>query len=267
MAEIDNPARVFFGTELRRKRDESRLTGKELADTLGCTPQWISTMESGRKISEQSAHDLDTFFKLDGHFHRLWKLAKDIELQTVLPPGFSEYEAQEKRATSYRIFCALLVNGLFQTKDYARSVLGALEGSSTSDLIEKRIERQAILTRDAPPRTWLALDEGVLHRIVGSPEIMREQLQSLIDTSERPNTMLQVVPNRVGYHAGLGGSFTILGFDDDPDIAYTESAGEGLLIERPARVKDKVVRWDLLRGYALPVEESRAMIRTVMESL
>jgi hypothetical protein len=73
--------------------------------------------------------------------------------------------------------------------------------------------------------------------------------------------------NDAGYHAGLGGEFTILGFDDRPDLAYTESAGEGVLIDRAARVRDKVVRWDLLRGYALPVEESRALIRTVMENL
>lgn len=263
----ENRARIFIGAEIRRKREEAKITGKELADTLGCTPQWISTMESGRKVSEQSAHDLDTYFKMGGFFHRLWKLANDTEAQVIFPPGFPEYAEREKKAESFRIFCALLINGLFQTEDYARSVLGAIEGVSTQDLITKRMERQAILTRENPPRTWLAIDEGALRRVIGSREIMRDQLQSLLVTSERPNTMLQVVPDSVGYHAGLGGSFTILGFDDGPDIAYTESAGEGLLIDRPARVKDKVVRWDLLRGYALPVEESRAMIRTAMESL
>ncbi|MFI0355555.1 helix-turn-helix domain-containing protein [Actinomadura sp. 9N407] len=267
MSENSNPARVFFGTELRRKRKEAGLTSKQLADALGCTPQWVSTMESGRKISEQSAHDLDTYFKTDGLFHRLWELSHDIELNTALPPGFPEYAEREKKATSYRIYCALLVNGLFQTEDYARSVLGAIEGAGTPDLVKSRIERQSILTRDNAPRSWLVLDENVLRRIIGSPDIMREQLRSLLFASEHQNTMVQIVPNSVGYHAGLGGSFTILSFDDEPDIAYTESAGEGLLIQRPARVRDKVVRWDLLRGHALPIEDSRAMIRTLMESL
>ncbi|SPT60367.1 helix-turn-helix domain-containing protein [Actinomadura madurae] len=263
----ENRARIFFGTELRRMRERAGLTGRELADALGCTPQWISTMESGRKVSEQSAEDLDTYFKTDGHFHRHWKLIKEIEVQFILPPGFPEYLDYERRATSYRIFCALLVNGLFQTEDYTRSILTMSDGINISELTAKRMERQEVLTRENPPHTWIVLDEAVLRRTVGSADIMREQLNSLLHASERVNTMVQVVPNRVGYHAGLGGSFTILSFDDTPDLAYTESAGEGLLIERPARVRDKVVRWDLLRGHALPIEESRAMIRTVMEGL
>ncbi|MFC4054314.1 helix-turn-helix domain-containing protein [Actinomadura syzygii] len=263
----ENRARVFFGGELRRMRDKAGLTGKQLADALGCTPQWISMMESGRKLSEQSAHDLDTFFQTDGTFHRHWKLASEIEVQFILPPGFPEYLEYEKEATSYRIFSALLINGLFQTEDYTRSILLASDGSNVAELTAKRMERQAVLTRENPPHTWLVLDETVLRRIVGSPAIMREQLNYLLTASERINTMIQVVPNGSGYHAGLGGEFTILGFEDRVDLAYTESAGEGLLIERAARVRDKVVRWDLLRGYALPVEESRALIRTVMESL
>ncbi|MFI0483113.1 helix-turn-helix domain-containing protein [Actinomadura sp. 9N215] len=263
----DNRARIFFGNELRRMRDGAGLTGKELADALGCTPQWISTMESGRKVSEQSAHDLDTYFKTDGHYHRLWKLAKEIEIQFVLPPGFPEYLEYEKKASSYRVFCALLVNGLFQTEEYAGAVLTNTDGANATEFTAKRMDRQAVLTRDNPPHAWLVLDESVLRRTVGSPDIMREQLNYLLAASERINTMIQVIPNNTGYHAGLGGSFTILSFDDEADLAYTESAGEGLLIEKPARIRHKVVTWDLIRGYTLPVEESRALIRKVMEEL
>ena len=263
----DNRARIFFGNELRLMRGRAGITGKELADALGCTPQWISTMESGRKISEQSARDLDTYFKTDGHFHRLWKLARDIEVQFILPPGFAEYLEYEKQATSYRIYSALLINGLFQTEDYSRAILTTTDPENVSDLTAKRMERQAAITRKSLPHVWLVLDETVLHRMVGGPEVMREQLNFLLEASERIHTMVQVIPQSTGYHVGLGGSFTILSFEDGPSLAYTESAGEGLLIERPARVTHKVVRWDLLRGHALPLRESRALIRTVMEGL
>jgi transcriptional regulator with XRE-family HTH domain len=263
----ENQARVFFGEELRRMREEAKLTGKELADALGCTPQWISIMESGRKLSEQSARDLDTFFKTDGHYYRLWRLAKKVEVQFILPPGFAEYLEYEKRATSYRIFCGQLVNGLFQTESYTRAILTTIDGGNAADLVAQRMDRQAVLARENIPHTWLVLDEAVVRRTVGSPEVMHEQLNHLLALSERINTMIQVVPQYTGYHAGLGGDFTILGFDDGPDLAYTESAGEGILIERPDRIKDKVVRWDLLRGYALPVEESRVLLKTVMEDL
>ncbi|MFI0411534.1 DUF5753 domain-containing protein [Actinomadura sp. 3N508] len=172
-----------------------------------------------------------------------------------------------EEGTSYRVFSALLVNGLFQTEDYARAILTNTDGANSTEFTAKRMDRQAVLTRDNPPHAWLVLDETVLRRNVGSPDIMREQLNYLLTASERINTMIQVIPSSTGYHAGLGGSFTILSFDEEADLAYTESAGEGLLIEKPARIKHKVVTWDLIRGYALPIEESRALIRKVMEEL
>ncbi|GAA3981191.1 helix-turn-helix transcriptional regulator [Actinomadura viridis] len=263
----DNPARTFFGTELRRRRDEAGLTGKQLADSLGCTPQWISVMEGGKKISEQSAHDLDTYFKTGGLFHRLWKLANDIELQTTLPPGFPEYAEREKRANSIRVYSALLVNGLFQTEGYIRAVMGGRDQQDKEDLVQQRLKRQSILTQDNAPHTWFTIDESALRRVIGGPAIMREQLQHLIDFSDHPSTMVQVVPHGVGYHPGLTGSFTILGYKDGSQAAYTESAGAGMLIEHPPRVADYAVRWDMIRGHARSVEESRALLTAVMESL
>jgi transcriptional regulator with XRE-family HTH domain len=263
----ENRARIFFGTELRRKREQAGLTGKDLADALGCTPQWISTMESGRKVSEQSAEDLDTYFKTDGHFHRHWKLIREVELQTTLPPGFTEYAEREVKASSVRAFSGLLINGLFQTEGYAAAVMGAMMGDRVAELVAKRMERQALLRRDNAPLVWLTIDEVILHRVIGSPQVMHEQLKALLDASERPGTAIEVMPFRAGYHTGLGGDFTILGFGDGTSAAYTESAGIGTLIRRADMVADFVVRWDSLRGYALCIEESRAAIKAAMERL
>lgn len=262
----ENPGHIFFGSELRRKRGEAKLTARELGDALGCTSQWISTMESGRKISEQSAHDLDTYFKTDGLFHRLWKHGKDLELRAILPPGFAEYAEREQGASTIRIFSALLLSGLSQTADYARAIIAADRTAGVEEMLEQRLERQAVLARDTPPLVWLTIEETVLYRVIGNREIMRAQLAHLLDLDERPNIMINVVPRDAGYHAGLGGSFQLLGFDSS-ELAYSESAGVGTLISQADRVAGFTVRWDLLRGHALPVAESRAVIRTAMESL
>jgi Domain of unknown function (DUF5753) len=146
-------------------------------------------------------------------------------------------------------------------------MMSTVFGDRVKELVGKRMERQALLHRDNPPLVWLTIDEAILHRVIGSPEIMREQLESLLHISERPGTVLEVMPFRAGYHSGLGGDFTILGFADGSNAAYTESAGVGTLIHQPDKVADFVVRWDSLRGRALPIDESRAMIRTAMERL
>lgn len=263
----ENSAREFFGAELRRMREEAKLTAKELGEALGCTPQWISTMESGRKTSEQSALDLDTYFQTDGMFHRIWGHAKKADRRVLPPPGFPEYAEREKHATSIRIYSALLVNGLFQTEGYAAAVLGETDENDGSGLVSQRMKRQSILNGQGQLNVWLTLDENVLRRPIGGTQTMRDQLDWLLKVSERNDIMLDVIPQRVGYHPGLAGSFSLLGFDNGTSIAYTESAGTGMLIEHPARVVEYAVTYDTLRGFALPFSESRALITEVMESL
>jgi transcriptional regulator with XRE-family HTH domain len=267
MADSRNPHLVFFGKELKRRREQAGLTGKQLADKLGCTPQWISTMESGRKASEPSATDIDTFFETDGFFQRLWQQASEFEITVALPPGFQEYLEHEKGAVSVRVFNALLLSGLFQGEDYARVVLG-FDGTPNLDgRLASRLARQEIYTRDSPANIWLTVDEDVLHRPIGGPEVQRKQLAFLLEASDRPNVMLNVIPQRVGYHPGLAGSFILLDHADGTSVAYTESAGIGVLISEPSQVVLFGVRYDSLRGYALPVDESRALVNTVLESL
>ncbi|TYK43288.1 helix-turn-helix domain-containing protein [Actinomadura decatromicini] len=263
----ENRARDFFGDELRRKRKAAGLTGKELADALGCTPQWVSTLENGRKASEQSAHDLDTFFKTDGLFHRMWELAMEIEIQTVVPPGFTEYVGYEKTADRIRIFSTGLISGLFQTERYAYTVISAMMGSDADRLVAERMERKSIFAKDDPPHTFLVLDESVIRRSVGGPEIMRQQLAYLLEVAQRPRMMLQIVPYKSGCHVGLTGSSIILGFENGPEVAYTESSGEGVLLRQSDRVALQNVRWDLIQCHTIPSEESLAMIQHAMEQL
>nr|BFE32301.1 hypothetical protein GCM10010200_045520 [Actinomadura rugatobispora] len=129
------------------------------------------------------------------------------------------------------------------------------------------MERQRILTRQHPPHAWFVMDEMVLRRIVGSREIMREQLAHLLEFSERPTSMVHIVPLDTGYHEGLGGTFTILDLRDGKNVAYTESTGEGVLINDRASVARRLVRYDMVRGHALPVDKSQDLIKSVMEEL
>ncbi|MFC5745207.1 helix-turn-helix domain-containing protein [Actinomadura rugatobispora] len=258
-----------FGAVLRAHREAAGLSRPQLAESLGCKPGWIEKMETGTKPSILSAIDLDTFFQIkEKTFQTMAEEIEQTGKHTAPPPGFKEYAKREAKASEIRGFSGLLINGLFQSEGYARTILESIEhGADIDTALAERMERKAILAGDAPPRVWHTLDEGALRRIVGSREIMREQLQALLDVSEHPRAMIQVVPLSAGYHAGLGGEFTILGFEGGASTGYTESAGVGVLIEQPAGVAGLQVRYDLLKGHALPVGESRALIRTVMEEI
>ncbi len=262
-----SPAIRAFANELTARREMAGHTKAELAELLGYTPQFIGQLEACKNVpSRKVAEDLETFFKTDGVFLRLWENINDTKNVAALPPGFADYLTRESQATELRIYSALLVVGLFQTEGYARTVIGSYGADNTEDLVAKRLGRKLILQRQNPPRVWLVLDEGVIRRTIGDPHVMAEQLRYLYELSHNPRHMVQVIPYHAGYHEGLGGSMTLLSFEDKPNLGYTESAGVGVLIEQISGVADLTMRYDLLRGHALPIVESRLLLKEAMEN-
>jgi hypothetical protein len=98
------------------------------------------------------------------------------------------------------------IPGLLQTEDYTRALIRASRSQDSDDAVERmvtaRAERQAILSRENPPALWYVLDEGILHRVVGSPPVMAEQLDKLVTLAGMPGIVLQVLPYASGDHAG-----------------------------------------------------------------
>ncbi|WP_165950506.1 helix-turn-helix transcriptional regulator [Actinomadura sp. GC306] len=265
----DGPAIVTFAKELEWRRKQAGLSKKDLAEKLGFADSYGGQVELCKNLpSEEFANALDTFFRVDGLFCRLWERINETRHVAVVPPGFSEYLGYEARANFIRNFSPTLVPGLLQTEGYARTVLGANQLPEIVDrLVQERLKRQEVLVGQNPPRTWFIMDEIVLRRMVGTSEVMREQLSHIIEFAESPTNMIHIVPFDVGFHDGLGGMFTILGFEDGMAVVYTESGGEGILINQPPRVTRHVVRYDLVRGHALPAAESLALMKAVLEEL
>jgi transcriptional regulator with XRE-family HTH domain len=264
----DAPAIITFAKELTAWRENAGLTKKDLGDALGYADSYIGQVEHYKNIpSEEFADALDTYFKTNGVFHRLWQRIVETRHAVTLPPGFPEFLEREKESVFSKYFCLTLVSGMFQTEDYARAVMEARDKHSADELIAKRMERQSLLTKDDAPQVLLTIDERVLREVIGSRDIQRRQLQALLEASDLPNVAIDVVMHGQGYYPGLAGSFTVLSFDNGTSVVYTEGVSVGTLIERPSLVADYVMRYDLIKGFARPVDDSRIVIRTVMEEL
>lgn len=265
----ESPAIVTFAKELEWRRMQAGITKRDLAEKLGFADSYLGQVELCKNLpSEEFAAALDTYFKTDGLFCRLLERINETRHLAVLPPGFTEYLTYEARADYVRNFSPTLVPGLLQTEGYARSVLGANQLPDVIEqLVRDRLKRQEIFLAENPPRTWFVMDEMVVRRIVGSSELMTEQLAHLLEFAERPTNMIHIVPFNVGFHDGLGGMFTILGYEDGASVVYTESGGEGILISQPSRLTRHAVRYDLIRGHVLNAEDSLSMIAAVMEEL
>jgi hypothetical protein len=255
------PAIRAFAAELAAWRGE--LSKVELAETLGYTPQLIGQLEAGKNIpSRKFAEDVDTYFTTNGLFVRLWKLITETRHLAAFPPGFPDFVALEAQASMMYVFEPSVITGLFQSRDYAYDVMkSGRSPEEIEQLVAKRMERQEILDRPRPPRIVAVFDELAIQRLIGGREVMRGQIERLVEVAEQPNITLQIVPKSKGSYAGLMGAFTIMGFDDAPDVVYIEGHIGGQLIADGAIVREYTLRYDLIRGAAISADESLKLLR------
>src|SRR6266704_1546867 len=217
--------RMLVGLQLRRLRVQSGFSREEAGERIRASEWKIYRLENGQVgFKERDLVDLlDLYGVTDpGEVAAVVGMALDAndtgwwhQYGDALPQWFRAYVDLEQAATLIRTYEAQLVPGLLQTDDYMRAVMRAApdEGPEDTELrVELRLARQALLTRPGAPRLWAVIDETVLRRPVGGAEVMRGQLQRLIDTTKLPNVTLQVLPFGAGAHPAMVGAFSILRF-------------------------------------------------------
>ena len=265
-----------LGTELRRLREAHSIKLEEVAEQLGVAASTLSRIETG-KAPTRSAY-LTAMLRMygvddpgqrqvlidmarEGHRKGWWAAYED-----VLPTGFGIYVGLEAEAASLRAYESLVVHGLLQTEDYARAVMTTVSRKLAADEIERlvtlRMQRQEVVLRADPIELWLILDEAVLRRAIGPPELMHNQLTHLADASLWPNVTLQVMPFGGGPHPFLNGPFSIIEFPErtDPDVVYTEGVAGQAYLERDREVRSCAEGFDLLRAAAMSPVDSTDLV-------
>ncbi|MFD0023441.1 helix-turn-helix domain-containing protein [Streptomyces sp. NPDC058382] len=160
----------------------------------------------------------------------------------AVPSWFTAYVSLETDAKTLRTYEPQYVSGLLQTPDYAHAVLrGGLPNGSEEELtrrVELRLRRQSLLEREDAPTLWVVMEEAVLHRVVGGPQVMREQIERLLDVSERAHISLDIVPFTAGAHVGACAPFTYFRFEEPelPDIVYSELLSASVYLDQRADV-------------------------------
>ncbi|MEU0740804.1 helix-turn-helix transcriptional regulator [Streptomyces sp. NPDC006134] len=209
-----------------------RLEKAEVALRIVYVEKLLHTYGVGRRETEE-------FLALAEQANRpgWWHAYRD-----VVPAWFTAYVSLETDATVLRTYEPQYVTGLLQTPDYARAVLRAgFPGDGDADLerrVELRLRRQRLLGRPDPPTLWVVMEEAVLHRPVGGPEVMREQIDRLLEVSELDHVSVDVVPFSAGPHAGAGAPFTYFRFAEPelPDIVYSEILSASVYLDRRSDV-------------------------------
>jgi transcriptional regulator with XRE-family HTH domain len=252
----------YYGSELRRLREDAGLKQGELGGCVFCTASLIGQIETARKVPTRDFSErVDAALGTGGVFSRLVGLV----LRSQLPHWFQAYAEMEARAAYISSFQTQVVYGLLQTEAYARALLGVDRPDQVDELVAARLERQRILGREHPPALWVVLAEAVLHQEVGGPDVMRNQLAHLLSFQDHPWVQVQVLPFSAGQHTGMLGSFNLLRFEDDPDLFYAESYDSGHMTANPQVIRERSVGYARLQATALSPEDSAQLITRVME--
>jgi transcriptional regulator with XRE-family HTH domain len=261
-----DPDAVFLGSELRRARIAAGITSQEeLAARLGYERTVIAKAESGERppSSEVAAAYSRAFPQLDGLIERWAEHVRKTE--GSYPRFFLNWVDAEKTATALFYWAPVLVPGILQVERWARALMSTIpDGDESLEVrLAGRMERQQILSRPKPPLVTVVMAEAVLHRGIGGPEVMQEQLAHLAKTGQRTDVTIQVIPAEVGAHAGLEGAASIAEQDGGPAVVYLESLTAGQTTKEPEVVATVRQITDMLRCEALPRGASQELIMRV----
>ncbi|HEU5157822.1 MAG TPA: helix-turn-helix transcriptional regulator [Streptosporangiaceae bacterium] len=263
--------------ELRRLREEQRLTLQEVADRLAWSRATVSRLETGQTKPHHGdvADLLDLYGVTSPERDALISLARQAKQRgwwTAYADVFTDsYVGFEDEASRICTWDPQLIHGLLQTEDYARAVITKgrmLSGSAVERRIVARKIRQDLLDRADAPQLHAIIDEAVLHRPIGGAPVMGSQLVALTEAARRPHVTVQVLPYAAGEHAGLDGRFTMLSFPDpaDPDIAYVEGTMGNVYLESSEATGQHRTRFEQIRERSLPPTESVRLITAAADA-
>jgi transcriptional regulator with XRE-family HTH domain len=271
--------RLVLGSQLRRLRESHGITAEQAAEAIRGSHSKISRMEHGRVgFKERDVADLLTLYGVTDNEERaaLLNLAREANTpgwwhaySDVLPSWLTPYVGLEAAASVIRTYQIQFVPGLLQTEGYARALIRQGSAATEEQIArrgELRASRQEILRRPDAPQLWVVVDEGALRRPVGSREIVREQLEHLIEVADHPAVTLQILPFSAGAHSAMGGAFTILRFaePDLADVVYIEQLTSALYLDKPVEVDSYLEVMEQLCLQAEPIGSTAGILRRIL---
>ncbi|MBD3011066.1 MULTISPECIES: Scr1 family TA system antitoxin-like transcriptional regulator [Streptomyces] len=270
-----------LGTELRRMREHAGLTIQEAADRLGTNRSHVTNMELARfGVSEERVRTLAANYACpdQAYVEALVAMATERkrgwweEYRGTLGAAGLDLAELEYFATSLRVVELMHIPGLLQTEDYARSVLStAVPGWSPTELrrrLSHRMKRRDILDRDQPPSCTFIIHETALRVRFGDQRVLRAQLDSLLESSERPNVSVRVVPIAAGgFHvAGISVTYAT-GPVPQLDTVQLDVAQDAAFLDGESQLLNYRAVMDRTEELALSEKESRDFIRETVQQM
>ncbi|MFH9670775.1 helix-turn-helix domain-containing protein [Streptomyces sp. NPDC017405] len=270
--------RMILGRQLGGLRVRAGLSYAEAGAAIGVSHSTIRRMEAAKVARLRLAdaekllrvygvtdqEEIETFLQSvrEANKRGWWHAYRD-----VMPDWFAAYLSLEQAAQQIRAYENQFVHGLLQTEDYARALLTAGEPHATEETVERRValrlRRQQLLARPAPLRLWVVMDETALRWPVGGPEVMRAQIDHLVELSRLPQVTVQLMPFANGPHPALrAGAFHLFRFRarELPDVAYLTGLAGAVYLDKSEEVVVYREALDRLSAQAAPARKTETLL-------
>ena len=233
------------------------MSRRALGECLNLTDSAIAAWECGRNIPDpETLKNAERILGTDG-------LLQDIVENLVTGEKPQEFQGKwaqvEAQTTLLLRFSFDLMPGLTQIEDYARAIL------RDEDQVKVRMARQQVLSKEDPPVLVALIDESVLHRNVGGPSVMRNQLDHLAEMAEREHIIVQLIRLSSSIGAQYTGSFSLANYNGETEVGHMDDAISGAVVENADEVSRLRRMFEILRKHALSEQESIRLIREAAE--
>lgn len=262
-----------LGTRLRGLRNEHNLTVEDVAEKLLCSATKISRLETGaRRPSLRDVRDLCGIYEVDASTSaELMSLAKEARAAG----WWTQYDdlnldpliGLEDAATTITCYSMFYMPGLLQTQEYAQGIISIVAPKMDPDVVQQRVEarlrRQQLLSRDSGPQYNVLLDENVIRRGVGDPELIAAQLEKVLETINAGRAVVQIIPFSAGAYATADGYFVLLEFEGRADlwpVVYIEGLAGNQYLDRKVDIARYRECIEYLKARALSPQESESLI-------
>ncbi|MFJ8214323.1 Scr1 family TA system antitoxin-like transcriptional regulator [Streptomyces sp. NPDC096033] len=251
-----------FGETVKAFRKRVDLTQEQFAPKIGYSVQYVASVEQGRrhpsvKFVNKSDEVLDAF----GVLHIA---AKQMTRRRGLASWFRRWAELEKDAVALNTYECRAIPGLLQTEAYARAQIHNVPPLPTPEVEEarifRRLERQKLLTRTPYITFSFIIEQSLIERQTGGPEVTRELIDNLLECGNLPNVDIQIMPLVSPEHAGTDGPFQVLETVEHEWLGYSEGQQSGVVISDLKDISLLHQRYAKLRIQALNPSDSAGLL-------
>jgi transcriptional regulator with XRE-family HTH domain len=267
-------AKQALGARLREIRKDARLTGRAMAAACGWHFTKVSKLEHGvQSPSEDDLAEWCQVCKAEDQVDDLIASVRAIEsmyiewrraLRFGMRHNQEARNALYERTALFRVYEPGLIPGLFQTAEYATTLIAAAIAfrripNDVEEAVAVRLERQRLLYA-GDRRFFVVIEEQALRTLVGDRDVMHGQLDRLLAVMSLPRVSLGIIPATALRTTWPSAGFWIF----DQALARVEIPSAELTITQRGEILEYERRFEMFQQSAVYGKDARALVATAI---